>query len=163
MRLGGDLQHDKLLRKYDIVTRCRPGLRAKHLDSEDIDFCAKFTHCIIMLGNNDISQHPTKHWISPETPLKTAARIVGFALCLKQKNVKVKVVGLFARPDVNYGLVQNTNFYISVFMQSDYVGPRKVHCNHFLRPGAPRDLPHFNIHGKKRVLALILRIIGCRF
>ena len=146
-----------------MVTRCRPGLRAKHLDFEDLRFCEKFTHCIIMVGNNDISRHPSKHWISPEPPLKTAARLVGFALCLKRKNVKVKVVGLFARPDVNYSLVQATNNYLSSYMLYDYVGPRKVHLNHFIRRAAPRDLAHFNEDGKKRVLALVLRIISSRF
>ena len=102
-----------------------------------------------MLGKNDISRHPSKHWISPEPPLKTAARVVGFALCLERKNVKVKVVGFFARPDVSYSLVHATNNYISSYMLYEYVGPRKVHLNHFIRPAAPRDLAHFDEDGKK--------------
>ena len=89
---------DNLLRNYDVVTRCCPGIRAKHLDSEDLKFCEKFMYFIIMVGNNDISRHPSKHWLSLDSPLKTAARLVGFALCLKKKNVKVKEVDCLGDP-----------------------------------------------------------------
>ena len=163
VRLGEQIEEDIMLRSFNVKTFCKPGMRAKHLDANDLLYCSKFSHCLIMLGNNDVSQHPTKAWIKPESPIKTAARIAGFALRLKSKNVRVKVIGLLSRPDVNYNLVKETNYFLMLILGVDYVGPRKIHSSHFIRPGFPRDLAHLNYHGKKRVLSLFLRIIRSRY
>ena len=163
MRLEDQLFADNLLAPYPITLHCRPGLRAVHMDSEDLVYCAKITHCIINLGNNDISNHPTKSWIVAETPLKTAARLGGFAQQLKSKNVDVKVIGLLPRPDVHIKLVSETNQYLSGYFGVDYVGPRYIHENHFFTPNRPNDLAHLNDDGQKRVLSLYLRIVRDRF
>ena len=162
VRLANDIDEDNLLNKRNVTVRCRPGFRAKHLNSEDVKFCSKFDLCIVMLGNNDLSQHPSKHWITPESPLKTAARICGFARVLLDKNVETRVIGLMARPDVRYELVQTANSLMQNFMGNLYVGPRKIHASHFRKQNS-RDIAHLNFFGKKLVLALFLRILDTRF
>ena len=162
VRLSKDIDRDEMLNKLNVSMRCRPGFRAGHLDDDDVQFCAKFNLCIIMIGNNDISQHPMKHWIKPDSPLKTAARICGFAKVLQIKNNDVRVIGLMARPDVKYDLVKETNDLMQNFLGNLYVGPRYIHASHFKKPDS-QDLAHLNFYGKKLVLALFLRILDLRF
>ena len=163
MRLEDQRFADNLLAPYLITLHFRPGLCAVHIDSEDLVYCATFTHCIINLGNNDISNHPTKSWIVAETPLKTAARLGGFAQQLKSKIVYVKVIGLLPRPDVRIKLVSETNQYLSGYLGDDYVGLRFIQENHFFTPKRPNDLAHRNDDGQKRVLSLYLRVVRDRF
>ena len=162
VKLIDDINRDPLLQTFSVTTRCRPGMRAKFLDSEGVEFCSNFTHCIVFLGNNDVSEHPTKTWLRSEYPVTTAARICGFADHLRIKNVEVAVVGLVARPDVAYDVIKESNSFIQWYEGQRYVGPRKVHSNHFLKEHT-RDNVHLNEDGKKRVLALFLRIITQRF
>ena len=162
VKLIDDINRDPLLQTFSVTTRCRPGMRAKFLDSEEVEFCSNFSHCIMFLGNNDLSEHPTKPWLRPEYPVKTAARICGFADYLRIKNVEVAVVGLVARPDVAYDVIKKTIDFFQWYEGQCYVGPRKVHSNHFLKEHT-RDNVHSNEDGKKRVLALFLRIITQRF
>ena len=115
-----------------------------------------------MLGNNDISRHPNKSWIIPGTPLKTAAKLCAFAMCLKQKSTETRVIGLMARPDVAFSIVQKTNDLMQNFLGTMYIGPRKIHSSHFIKKNS-KDLAHLNFFGKKLVRALILRIIETRF
>ena len=95
-------------------------------------------------------------------PLKTAARLCGFACLLSEKRFAVKIVGLLPGPDVRHQLVQETNTYIQNFAGENYIGARKVHANHFYNQHNRRDLAHLNYDGRKRVLALILRILSTR-
>ena len=157
VRLEDQVYQDELLSKHKITLHCKPGFRAAHLEAEDVVICSQFDCCILFLGNNDISRHPTKRWIFPQPPLKTAAGLCGFAKLLMEKGVKVKIVGLLPRPDISYELVKETNWYMQNFCGSSYVRPRKIHHNHFLVPGR-RDLAHLNFDGRKRVLSLFLRI-----
>ena len=163
VRIQNELENDVVLRRYKITLHCRPGFRAAFLNGEDVVFCANFTHCILLLGNNDISQHPNKPELTPETPLKSAARLCGFAKRLQENSVEVKVVGLLNRPDTEYEPIQQTNIFLQNFMQTDYVGPRYVRPIHFLKENIPYDLAHLNEDGKKRVLALFLSILTTRF
>ena len=36
VRLANDIDEDNLLSKRNVTVRCRPGFRAKHLNSEDV-------------------------------------------------------------------------------------------------------------------------------
>ena len=162
VKLSRDIDNDNLLMEKKLTLRCRPGLRATHLDGEDLIFCSKFSLCLLMLGNNDISQHPTKSWIVPESPQQTAAKLCAFAVCLEEEKTDVRVIGLMPRPDVDYELVQKTNDYLRNFLGQLYVGPRKIHASHFIKPNS-KDLAHLNYCGEKMVLALFLRVIETRF
>ena len=162
VRLSFDIDNDNLLKEKDITLHCRPGLRAKHLEAKDLLFCEKFKLCILMLGNNDVSQHPTKSWIVPETPIMTAAKLCAFATCLSKSGTETRVVGLLARPDVPFKVVQKTNNLLQGYLGASYIGPRKIHASHFLKENST-DLAHLNFFGKKLVLALLLRVIEKRF
>ena len=162
VKLREDLEQDPLLQSFNIETHCRPGMRAKFLGEEDLDFCSNFSHCILFLGNNDVSAHPTKPWLGPESPNKTASRLSDFAQQLREKNLKVAVIGLVPRPDVSYQVIKETNDLLKESENCSYVGPRKLHNNHFLKEHT-LDLAHLNEDGKKRTLALFLRVITKRF
>ena len=162
VRLSKEIDEDNLLQAKNVSLRCRPGLRAKHLNAEDLLFCSKFDICILVVGNNDISSHPTKKWIVPESPRNTAAKLYAFAMCLMDLKTETRVVGLMPRPDVKYDIVKKTNDYLKFLLAKMYVGPRKVHSSHFIKENS-KDLAHLNFFGKKLVLALILRIIDTRF
>ena len=143
MRSQTELENDVVLRPYNFILHCRPGFRASFLNGEDVVFCASFTHCILLLGNNDISQHPNKTWLTPETPLQTAARLCGFAKSLQENSVEVKVVGLLNRPDTEFEpMQQKKKVFRQNYMQTDYVGPRYVRPLHFLKEILPYDLEH---------------------
>ena len=74
-------------------------------------FVQILTSVFLVLGNNDISHHPTKNWIVPESPRNTAAKLYAFGVCLMDEKTDTRVVGLMPRPDVNYDIVKQSNDY----------------------------------------------------
>ena len=164
MTLEGDINYDMALMHYDINYMAQPGYRVSFLWAEQSLYAKKFTHVIILCGNNDIGVHP-KNKYKTETPYDTACRLIAFHNVVAEENVKDAVVGLMHRGDFvgKQHLVNETNEYLKkCLMTSDvssYVGPRHVQSHDFLS----HDPAHLNEKGKKSVRALILNIIQNRF
>ena len=141
-----------------------PGFRASFLWAKEALHAKKFSHVIIMCGNNDIGVHPRNKYPT-KTPLETACRLIAFHDVLKEAGVNVAVVGLMLRGDfcLKKHLVTETNECLKRWLLKDqmqsYVGPRHIQFHDFLK----NDPAHLNPQGKKTVRALILNIIRNRF
>ena len=164
VRLEGDKAYDLELMRFNINYLAYPGYRVSFLWAKEVLYAKKFSHVIILCGNNDIGIHTRKKY-ETETPYNTTFKLIAFHKVLVECNVKVAVVGLMHRGDfvAKQYLVNETNEYLKKCLLTSkvnaYVGPRHIQCHDFLQ----HDPAHLNEKGKKSVRALILSIIRNRF
>ena len=79
-----DIDKDDMLKKRNVSSRSRLGLRAAHVDNGDLQTYAKLNLCIIKKGNSDISLNSIKNWLKIDSLLKTAAIIYWFTKVMQK-------------------------------------------------------------------------------
>lgn len=159
-----DIKGDEALSQYRLSFHAIKGMCAFHLDPLKLNL-KDVSHVVVVLGNNDISRHPTKSRKIYE-PDVTAQYLINFARDVEDAhNIRVLVVGLLPRGDVCRSLVQKCNSLLCDVLETNYVSPRGIHPKHFgpLEPHHRRpDKAHFNSYGVQAFMALILRIVEKR-
>ena len=78
-----------------------------------------------------MSVRPTKPWLRPRHPTKSAAGICDYAECLRTKNFEVALIDLVAQLQLSNDVGRNE--LLQWFVGCRYLGPRKLLDNHFLR------------------------------
>ena len=111
---------------------------------------------IVFCGNNDLTDHPRKSWLTAARPEVVAASLMEFknALLKENHNVNVKIIGLIPRPDTPRELVQKTNDILYLRMRCSYCSPKYIEPYDF-----SDDNVHLNLTGISPAGRLLKRLI----
>ena len=144
-----------MLGNYNIEFLCFGGLRSNELGPMFSLAASQYDYVIIACGNNDLAAFFNRPAVEPS---QVALNLVSFANVLKERDVHCVVLGMAMRGDMNSEIVQETNSLLYNHLGSRYV-PCKLKLKHMIEG----DDVHYNFNGRRDSLALLYRVIKCRF
>ena len=87
-----------------------------------------FDAVIVFCGNNDLGNHPRKSWLRAEPTMQVASSLERFKSSLLERNpaVRVLIIRLLPRPDVDTSLISETNKLLTKTMPDCSANPEKI-------------------------------------
>ena len=116
---------------------------------------SQYDYVITACGNSDLAVFFNPPAVKPS---QVAFNLVSFANVLKERDVHCVVLGMAMQGDMNSEIVQETNSLLYNHLGSRYV-PCKLKLKHMIEG----DDVHYNFNGRRDFLALLYRVIKCRF